>query len=666
MNEKNIEEVKNIPFDNMVLDAEEVIARSEKGLPVYTEQPVQVSSDELRGTSRYKKLGILLGEGGFKKVYKAVDQIEGKEVAWNEVKISQNEYENKENNNFSKEILLLKKIKHPSILAILDYWFSKDNFIFITEIMSGGTLREYIGKIGEVNIKIIKKWAKQILEGLNYLHSQNPPVIHRDIKCENIFVDSSNGEVKIGDLGVAKERRLKRYTVVGTPQFMAREMFEGDGYNEKVDIYAFGMCLIEMATGGYPYKECDDSTDVYRYILQGVPPAALYNIKDPCLKNLILRCLVLEKDRLDARTALCHHFLDLSFECSGDCIPKESILVKPLTEPGNDMEISLLGYEGDVITFQLFFMCEAKFIKFDYNIKEDTVENLAREMLEENVVDYTKKDVLLNMLTRGVERAIQRKENESKEVEFQMQMNVNSVELELSNLKVIDEESSLIEDSLKMPCNIKDSVDVTNKLISSDLLVDEVIAAKETPSSQNVSTAEELTCKTMVYPNKKYEVNVFIEEFASDVAEITHRSQESANNWIKILRSNDIFNTTDLKVLVDEDWDKLGLSVFITRAMKNMLYGLDQHPLKEKHLPDNANIKLYDADVTICDFLKEITEMCNKKECLSVWENKLLAQDIRTVEELKSLHQEDWDRLGLSIFSYRVMKNIIFRKGKIM
>ena len=175
-----------------------------------------------------------------------------------------------------------------------------------------------------------------------------------------------------------------------------------------------------------------------------------------------------------------------------------------------------------------------------------------------------------------------------------------------------------------------------------------------------------LTCKTMVYPNKKYEVNVFIEEFASDVAEITRRSQESANNWIKILRSNDIFNTTDLKVLVDEDWDKLGLSVFITRAMKNMLYGLDQHPLKEKHLPDNANIKLYDADVTICDFLKEITEMCNKKECLSVWENKLLAQDIRTVEELKSLHQEDWDRLGLSIFSYRVMKNIIFRKGKIM
>lgn len=54
-----------------------------------------------------------------------------------------------------------------------------------------------------VNMKAIKNWARQILRGLDYLHSQSPPVIHRDLKCDNIFVNGNQGEVKLGDLGLA-------------------------------------------------------------------------------------------------------------------------------------------------------------------------------------------------------------------------------------------------------------------------------------------------------------------------------------------------------------------------------------------------------------------------------------------------------------------------------
>lgn len=61
----------------------------------------------------------------------------------------------------------------------------------------------YRNKHRSVEMKAIKNWARQILNGLNYLHSQNPPVIHRDIKCENIFVNGNHGEIKIGDLGLA-------------------------------------------------------------------------------------------------------------------------------------------------------------------------------------------------------------------------------------------------------------------------------------------------------------------------------------------------------------------------------------------------------------------------------------------------------------------------------
>jgi serine/threonine protein kinase len=59
-------------------------------------------------------------------------------------------------------------------------------------------------------LKAIKNWARQILHGLDYLHSHQPPIIHRDLKCDNIFVNGNHGEVKIGDLGLA--------TVMQTPR----------------------------------------------------------------------------------------------------------------------------------------------------------------------------------------------------------------------------------------------------------------------------------------------------------------------------------------------------------------------------------------------------------------------------------------------------------------
>lgn len=61
----------------------------------------------------------------------------------------------------------------------------------------------YRKKHKNVDIKVIKDWARQILCGLVYLHSQNPPIIHRDLKCDNIFVNGNQGEIKIGDLGLA-------------------------------------------------------------------------------------------------------------------------------------------------------------------------------------------------------------------------------------------------------------------------------------------------------------------------------------------------------------------------------------------------------------------------------------------------------------------------------
>ena len=73
----------------------------------------------------------------------------------------------------------------------------------------------YIRKLSLPNMKIVKRWSRQILKGLIYLHSHDPPIIHRDIKCDNIFINGAHGEVKIGDMGTAKMKLGKKYTVIG-------------------------------------------------------------------------------------------------------------------------------------------------------------------------------------------------------------------------------------------------------------------------------------------------------------------------------------------------------------------------------------------------------------------------------------------------------------------
>jgi WNK lysine deficient protein kinase len=221
------------------------------------EKVVEVSPNE-----RYVRLNTLLGKGAYKVVYKAIDREEGYEVAWNTMQATKS-IDNKE---MEHEIGILKSVRHPNIIAFHDAWYQKNEFVFVTELMTSGTLREYIRKLSLPNIKIVKRWSRQILKGLAYLHGYNPSIIHRDIKCDNIFINGAHGEVKIGDMGTAEMKMGKKYTIIGTPEFMAPEMYEEQGYNEKVDIYAFGMCLLEMVTGDYPYGECKNAAQIYKKV----------------------------------------------------------------------------------------------------------------------------------------------------------------------------------------------------------------------------------------------------------------------------------------------------------------------------------------------------------------------------------------------------------------
>ncbi|GAA6083049.1 serine/threonine-protein kinase WNK1 isoform X1, partial [Tachysurus ichikawai] len=131
----------------------------------------------------------------------------------------------------------------------------------------------YLKRFKVMKIKVLRSWCRQILKGLHFLHTRTPPIIHRDLKCDNIFITGPTGSVKIGDLGLATLKRSSfAKSVIGTPEFMAPEMYE-EKYDESVDVYAFGMCMLEMATSEYPYSECQNPAQIYRRVTSGASQA---------------------------------------------------------------------------------------------------------------------------------------------------------------------------------------------------------------------------------------------------------------------------------------------------------------------------------------------------------------------------------------------------------
>ncbi|XP_029574487.1 serine/threonine-protein kinase WNK3 isoform X2 [Salmo trutta] len=260
---------------------------------------------------RFLKFDIELGRGAFKTVYKGLDTETWVEVAWCE--LQDRKLTKAEQQRFKEEAEMLKGLQHPNIVRFYDSWESvlrgKKCIVLVTELMTSGTLKTYLKRFKVMKPKVLRSWCRQILKGLQFLHTRTPPIIHRDLKCDNIFITGPTGSVKIGDLGLATLMRTSfAKSVIGTPEFMAPEMYE-EHYDESVDVYAFGMCMLEMATSEYPYSECQNAAQIYRKVTSGIKPASFDKVNDPEIKEIIECCIRQDKNqRLSIRDLLTHAF----------------------------------------------------------------------------------------------------------------------------------------------------------------------------------------------------------------------------------------------------------------------------------------------------------------------------------------------------------------------
>uniref|UniRef100_A0A9J7ZKU5 non-specific serine/threonine protein kinase n=1 Tax=Cyprinus carpio carpio TaxID=630221 RepID=A0A9J7ZKU5_CYPCA len=334
------------------------------------------------GTSpdgRFLKFDIEIGRGSFKTVYKGLDTETTVEVAWCE--LQDRKLSRSERQRFKEEAGMLKGLQHPNIVRFYDSWESPSKgrkcIVLVTELMTSGTLKTYLKRFKVMKIKVLRSWCRQILKGLHFLHTRAPPIIHRDLKCDNIFITGPTGSVKIGDLGLATLKRSSfAKSVIGTPEFMAPEMYE-EKYDESVDVYAFGMCMLEMATSEYPYSECQNPAQIYRRVTSGVKPGSFDKVAIPEVKEIIEGCIRQNKDeRYAIKDLLNHAFFQ--------------------EETGVRVELAEED-DGEMIAIKLWLRIEdvkklkGKYkdneaIEFSFDLSRDVPEDVAQEMVESGYV----------------------------------------------------------------------------------------------------------------------------------------------------------------------------------------------------------------------------------------------------------------------------------------
>ncbi|XP_071746663.1 uncharacterized protein Wnk isoform X11 [Lepeophtheirus salmonis] len=380
---------------------------------------------------RFLKFVEEIGRGSFKTVYRGLDTITGVSVAWCEHK--DKKLTKSERQKFKEEAEMLKGLQHPNIVRFYDSWevnkkatsasmSSKKYIVLVTELMTSGTLKTYLRRFKKINQRVLKSWCRQIIKGLHFLHTRAPPVIHRDLKCDNVFITGPTGSVKIGDLGLAtlKNKSFAK-SVIGTPEFMAPEMYD-EHYDEGVDVYAFGMCMLEMATSEYPYAECTGPAQIYKKVINGVRPQSFDKIEDPEIRDVIDQCTRLQtEERPSMKQLLQHEFFAEDFGFKLEIVNRE--------ESVNSLE--------STINFRLRLTDQRKqrrdrpahkeneAIEFEFSLQSDNCLEVANNMVKSGILlteeDAKRVGKMMEAQIVGLNKEREEKQRQAQLVQQQIQ-----------------------------------------------------------------------------------------------------------------------------------------------------------------------------------------------------------------------------------------------------
>jgi serine/threonine protein kinase len=219
-------------------------------------------------------------------------------------------------------VKIFNNLDHPNITKYLESECIENTLFIYLEYVPGGSLRYIIDKFGPLKENLIKKYLKQILDALEYLHSKK--IVHRDIKCANILLDVK-GNIKFSDFGCSGQMLDNEFvnelssvgnsdefldSLKGTLPWMAPEVVLQQKYGKRADIWSLGCTLIELSTGQAPWGKLENFFQAMNKIgrsndLPEIPTKISSNFKD-----FILKCLQRNpKDRMTATQLKEHPFI---------------------------------------------------------------------------------------------------------------------------------------------------------------------------------------------------------------------------------------------------------------------------------------------------------------------------------------------------------------------
>jgi serine/threonine protein kinase len=286
--------------------------------PIQNNQKVSMDNQIVNWTK-----GELIGQGAFGSVYLGMNNDNGQLMAVKQVGlgkasvVGQAEQVNgkiaEHIRSLEAEVMLLKDLNHPNIVCYLGTERTRDALNIFLEYVPGGSIASLVTKFGSFKESVIRVYAKQILMGLDYLHSNG--IIHRDIKGANILVDNT-GLVKLADFGASKkienlftiESGYK--SVKGTPYWMAPEVITQSGHGRQADIWSVACTIIEMATGKPPWSEYGSQVSAMFQIARQKGPPTIPEHLSPDCKDFLYLCFNRNwRDRPTASKLLEHPFL---------------------------------------------------------------------------------------------------------------------------------------------------------------------------------------------------------------------------------------------------------------------------------------------------------------------------------------------------------------------
>ncbi|NWG19991.1 MAG: protein kinase [Chloroflexi bacterium] len=246
-----------------------------------------------------------IGKGGMGAVYEAIDQRLGNRVALKQTLTTSDQMAR----SLEREARLLAALRHASLPKVTDHFVDGSGQYLVMEFIAGEDLDTLLTRRKRAfEVENVLAWADQLLRVLEYLHRQHPPVLHRDIKPQNLKL-TADGEVVLLDFGLAKgiatSHTHANESIFGyTPHYAPLEQIDNSGTEPRSDLYSLAATLYHLVTGVQPPDALTRATAILRQLPDPlIPPAALNPVVPPAVDRLVMQAMALNIDERPSSAA---------------------------------------------------------------------------------------------------------------------------------------------------------------------------------------------------------------------------------------------------------------------------------------------------------------------------------------------------------------------------